>query len=125
MPTKSAGSSQKDWRPPCTKTSDPDAYRRVGEIVETIILNGEIPGKRTFREVDPELWDRFKESSIKNTLLTWKKKIYATHREEGINKDQNKGEKMISENKHLLSYQIDVLIYCPEISCISNIFILT
>jgi hypothetical protein len=58
-------------------------------------LNGEVPGtKRTFHEIDPELWDRFKESSIKNTLLTWKKKIYAAHREEGIFKDENKkGEK--------------------------------
>eukprot|EP00557_Chaetoceros_sp_GSL56_P008218 CAMPEP_0176499222 /NCGR_PEP_ID=MMETSP0200_2-20121128/12802_1 /TAXON_ID=947934 /ORGANISM="Chaetoceros sp., Strain GSL56" /LENGTH=73 /DNA_ID=CAMNT_0017897607 /DNA_START=132 /DNA_END=350 /DNA_ORIENTATION=+ len=62
-------------------------HRRVGEIVETIILNGEVPGKRTFREIDPELWDRFKESSIKNTLLTWKKKIYAAHREQGIIND--------------------------------------
>jgi hypothetical protein len=84
-----AGASQKDWRPPCTKTSDPEAYQRVGEIVETIILNGEVPGKRTFRQIDPELFDRFKEKSIRNTITTWKRKILATHREEGITSNPN------------------------------------
>jgi hypothetical protein len=80
-------SSQKDWRPPCTKAQDPEAYKRVGEIVETIILNGQIPSKKTFREIDPELYDRFKESSIRNTINTWKRKIVATHKVEGINSD--------------------------------------
>jgi len=76
--------SQKDWRPPCTQKQDPEAYKRIGEIVETIILNGDIPNKRTIREIDPEIWDRFKETSVRNTVATWKKKVQAALKAEGI-----------------------------------------
>jgi hypothetical protein len=82
MPKTKSG--EKDWRPPCTKLSDPDAYKRVGEIVETLILDGKPPNKKNFREVDPELFDRFKESSIVNTIGTWKRKILETHKKEGL-----------------------------------------
>jgi hypothetical protein len=69
----SGTSSQKDWRPPCTKAQDPEGYKRVGEIVETIILNGQTPSKKAFREIDPELFDSYKETSVKNTIQSWKK----------------------------------------------------
>jgi hypothetical protein len=87
----SGTSSQKDWRPPCTKAQDPEGYKRVGEIVETIILNGQNPSKKTFREIDPELFDSYKETSIKNTIASLKRKILARHREEELNTDNRKG----------------------------------
>jgi len=93
---RAARLSEKDWRPPCTKLQDPEAYKRVGEIVETLIVNGKNPCKQTFREIDPELWDRFKESSIKNTLSTWKKKILAVHKEEGLPCKKAEGKSKMS-----------------------------
>lgn len=84
--------ADQDNRPPCTAVAEPEKYNQVGEIVLKLLLAKQNVNKTNFRKLSPDLWDYFKETSIQNTIKTWKTKHEKAASEEGASFEDNKGK---------------------------------
>ena len=89
---KSKSTADQDNRPPCTAAAEPEKYNQVGEIVLKLLLDKQNVNKTNFRKLAPDLWDYFKETSIQNTIITWKKKHEKGASEEGASFEDKKGK---------------------------------
>ena len=88
--------ADQDNRPPCTAAAEPEKYNQVGEIVLKLLLDKKPVNKTNFRQLAPDLWDYFKESSILNTIKTWKAKHKKGASEEGASFEAKESKSKLS-----------------------------